>query len=452
MRDAIVIGAGPAGMAAATLLARHGADVLVLDEQPARGGQIWRGIEAAPPRLRAVLGSDYAAGAEVVARFRASGAEYRPGSAVWNVTAGREIWASTAGRSTCLRARTVLVAVGALERAVPVPGWTLPGVVGAGGVQILLKSAGIVPQAVVLAGSGPLLYLLAAQCIAAGAPPAAVLDTARPETLWPALRTLRPAAIGYVRKGLMLQGAIRAAGVPWHRGVTGLRLLGTGRVQAVRFSTGGQELEIATDLVALHEGVIPAQHVARAAGVPHRWNAAQAGFQPVLDAWGQAGDGLFVAGDAGGIGGATAALHAGRIAAAAMLHALGRVDAAARDALAAPERRALSRHLAVRPFLDLRYRPAPGLLAPPDAVLVCRCEEVTAGQLRQAARQGAQGPNQAKAFTRAGMGPCQGRICGTLTACVMAGSLGVTPGDVGHANVRPPLKPITVGELSEAEG
>jgi len=109
----------------------------------------------------------------------------------------------------------------------------------------------------------------------------------------------------------------------------------------------------------------------------------------------------------------------------------------------------LAGHMAVRPFLDRRYRP--GRLVPDDAVVVCRCEEVTAGDLRRAVGQGCQGPNQAKAFTRAGMGPCQGRICGTVVATVLADALGRSPGEVGHARVRPPLKPVTVGELAGVE-
>jgi NADPH-dependent 2,4-dienoyl-CoA reductase/sulfur reductase-like enzyme len=458
MRDCIVVGAGPAGMAAATLLAERGADVVVLDEQAAPGGQIWRGVERATAWQLGVLGEDYAAGAAVVARFRASGARYLPGSSVWNVTPEREVWASRDGTSSRLQGRTVLLAVGAMERAVPVPGWTLPGVMGAGGVQILLKSAGLVPQGVVLAGNGPLLYLLAAQLIAAGAPPVAVLDTAQARDQLPALRRLGwqlrwhpPWAMWpYLRKGLMLQGAIRAAGIPWYRAVTGLRLLGEDRVRAVRFQRGGETVEIAADLVALHEGVIPASHAARAVGADHIWNDGQASFLPELDEEGNTRvAGILVAGDAGWVGGAQAALHSGRIAALSVLHQLGRLSWEESQRLAAADRRAWRGHMAIRPFLNWRYRPT--CLVPADEVIVCRCEEVTAGELRRAVAQGAQGPNQAKAFTRAGMGACQGRMCGTTVAAVMAEALGRSPGEVGHGRVRPPLKPLTVGELAEAK-
>jgi NADPH-dependent 2,4-dienoyl-CoA reductase/sulfur reductase-like enzyme len=251
----------------------------------------------------------------------------------------------------------------------------------------------------------------------------------------------------YLRKGLMLQGAIRAAGVPWYRAVKHLQLLGDGRVQAARFESGGRTVEVAADLVALHEGVIPASHAARAVGANHIWNGGQASFLPELDEEGNTRvAGILVAGDAGWIGGAQAALHSGRIAALNVLHQLGRLSWEESQQLAAADRKAWWGHLAIRPFLNRRYRPS--CLVPADEVIVCRCEEVTAGELRRAVAQGAQGPNQAKAFTRAGMGACQGRMCGTVTTAVMAEALGRAPGEVGHIRVRPPLKPITVGQLA----
>ena len=452
--DAIVVGAGPAGMAAASLLAERGAAVALLDEQPAPGGQIYRGIEAASPGLRALLGAEYAHGAGLAARLRASGAAYRPGSAVWNLTPAREVWVSRGGASSMLRARALILATGAMERPVPVPGWTLPGVMGAGAVQILLKTAALRPDSLVLAGSGPLLYLLAAQCLAAGSRILGLLDTTARANEWAALRHL-PGATGWglLGKGLLLKAQLRAAGVPTWRRVSELRLEGGGAVEAVSFLAGGQRQRIETPLVVLHEGVIPAQQATRALGCAHQWDAGQRCFRPVLDGWGNTSiDGVLVAGDGAGIGGARAAEHAGRIAAAEVLRQLGRLDAAARDALAAPDRRARAGHLAARPFLDALYPPPPAILRPADDVVVCRCEEVTAGALRQVAAQGCQGPNQAKSFLRAGMGPCQGRLCGPVVSEVLAEALGRGVEDVGYYRIRPPLKPVTVGELATAEG
>ncbi len=142
-----MIGAGPAGLAAATLLAEQHVRVLLLDEQPAPGGQIYRGIECAAEHgsLLTALGDDYRFGATLVARFRESGAAYRPGSLVWQVTPQREVWFSEDGHSHLVQADAVILTTGAMERPVPVPGWTLPGVMTAGALQILLKSSGMVP-------------------------------------------------------------------------------------------------------------------------------------------------------------------------------------------------------------------------------------------------------------------------------------------------------------------
>src|SRR5581483_4919483 len=185
------------------------------------------------------------------------------------------------------------------------------------------------------------------------------------------------------------------------------------------------------------------------------WDAAQWCWRPSLDQWGNSSvPTVSIAGDGGGIAGAEAAALSGRLAALAAATMLGRLDAAERDRRAAPIQRALQRELAFRPFLDALYRPAPAVLTPPDdAVTICRCEEVSAGAIRRAARLGAQGPNQAKAFTRCGMGPCQGRLCGPLVTAIMAGTLRKPIPEIGTYRPRAPYKPITVGALAGiAEG
>ncbi|CAH2598612.1 Opine oxidase subunit A [Rhodovastum atsumiense] len=454
--DAIVIGAGPAGLAAASLLAEQGAQVVVLDEQPAPGGQIYRAIEAgqANAGLLRILGPEYAHGGTLAARFRASGASYRPGTQVWQVTAEREVWVTSGGRSELLQGRAVVLATGAMERPVPVPGWTLPGVMTAGAVQILLKSAQVLPaEGLVLAGSGPLLSVVAMQCLRAGVKPAAILETATRADALAALRHL-PAALGRVARGYLLKGvqmklALWRAGIPVFREVSDIRIEGDTEAQAVSFRTPGGPRRVAATLVALHEGVVPMTQVTRSLGCEHVWDDAQCCFRPVLDSWGNSSvPGFLVAGDGGGIGGALAAEHAGRIAAWEVLHQLGRIDAARRDAGAAPDRRELAAHLAIRPLLERIFRPRAEILTPADEVVVCRCEEITAGQVREVVRHGCLGPNQAKSFLRAGMGPCQGRMCGLTVSALIAAERGIGMDEVGYFRIRPPLKPVTVGELA----
>lgn len=453
--DIAVIGAGPAGLAAATVAAEQGAQVIVLDEQAAPGGQIYRAIEQGSAALHAILGPDYASGAGLVARFRASRATYAPGSAVWQITPGREVWIRRDGHSERITAEAVIIATGAIERPVPVPGWTLPGVMTAGAVQILLKSSGAVPtDGLVLAGSGPLLYLLGWQLLRSGRPPSAILDTTSSADQRRALRLLpsalaRREAFGYLRQGLAYKSALRRARLRMVRSVTDIHIEGAQRVEAIRFQSGGRQGRIPARLVALHEGVIPAQQATRSLGCEHEWDDRQRCFRPVHDTWGNTSvPGILVAGDAGGIGGAQAAEHAGRIVAWEALRRIGRVDAARRDRAASGDIEARAAHLAIRPMLDRLYAPRAEILRPADDVTVCRCEEVTARQVRAVVKLGCPGPNQAKSFLRTGMGPCQGRLCGNTVSELIAAERGVAVSEVGYFRIRPPLKPVSVGELA----
>ncbi|HXP03739.1 MAG TPA: NAD(P)/FAD-dependent oxidoreductase [Stellaceae bacterium] len=445
--DFAVIGAGPAGMAAATLAAELGLDTVLIDEQEAPGGLIYRGIERAEDH--SPLGDDYLAGRQLAGALRASGATYRPATTVWHLDPEGTLSLISGSGTETLRARRILVATGAIERPAPIPGWTLPGVMTAGAAQIMLKTGDLVPSGrAVLAGQGPLLWLVAAQLVRAGATPAAILETAPhrnyhaaarllPRVLWPARRALW--------KGLSLIREVRRAGIPIRREVTGLRALGRNRLEAVAWDSG----EIAADLLLLHEGVIPNTQISLALGLEHRWDDAQLCWRPVADEWGATSlPTISIAGDGGGIAGAEASALTGRLAALDVADFLDKLDPAERDRRAGPIRAALRRELAIRLLLDRLYRPAPAILVPEDDIIACRCEEVTVGQIRRAARLGAQGPNQAKAFTRCGMGPCQGRICGTIVSAVMADTLGRPIQEIGAYRPRAPYKPITLGALA----
>ena len=448
--DLAIVGAGPAGMAAAVLASELGLATLVVDEQPEPGGQIYRGVESALPTTAAPLGADYLAGRPLATALRGSSAQYRPAATVWHIDPEGVLQLSTETGSEAVAARRILLATGAIERPVPVPGWTLPGVMTVGAAQILLKTAGLVPEGrTVLAGQGPLLYLAALQLARAGAPPLAVLQTTPRENyaaalrqaagLWPGRRDLA--------KGLRMLTGLRRAGVPVRRGVRGLRAWGQHRLEGVAWDDG----ELAIDCLLVHEGVIPNVQISLGLQLPHVWDPSQLCWRPVADDWGRTElPNIAVAGDAAGIAGAGAAALAGRLAALDAAHLLGRIDAMERDRRAGPVRAALARERGIRPFLDALYRPAESLSDPPDDVTVCRCEEVTAGQIRRAVRLGAQGPNQVKAFVRCGMGPCQGRLCGPVTSTVIARARGLPVGEIGAFRPRAPYKPVTVGALAGA--
>lgn len=445
--DLLVIGAGPAGMAAATEAARAGLSVTLIDEQPRPGGQIYRGIETATAKRLAVLGPDYAAGRSLAESFRASGAEYLAGALVWNIGSDRMVDYSYQGASHRLLAKAIISATGALERPVPIPGWTLPGVTTAGALQILLKAAGVVQQDAVIMGSGPLLWLIAAQMIDAGCPPKAVVENLPKGRMMAALPHLPKAlrAREYLTKGLAMIRKVKAAGIPVYERATDLKVEGTAAAEAVSFTSGGKSHRIETTSVALHQGVVPNQQVTRLVRAEHFWDATQHCFRPKLDEAGQTSvPGIYVAGDGAGISGAKSAALQGRLVALGIAQSMGKAG----DARLGRLKSALARDASVRPMLEALYAPAPQILQPADDVLVCRCEEVTAGTVRKTVKLGAPGPNQVKSMLRTGMGPCQGRVCGLAVAGIIAATKGEDPQVTDYYRIRPPLKPLPLAELA----
>jgi NADPH-dependent 2,4-dienoyl-CoA reductase/sulfur reductase-like enzyme len=339
-----------------------------------------------------------------------------------------------------------------MERPFPIPGWTLPGVMSAGAAQILLKSAGLAPsEPVVLAGCGPLLYLLGWQYLRAGVPIKALVDTTRPEDYWRARRHLFAAlrAWPYLRKGLELMRSLRSARIPHYTAAEQLAVEGDEAATALTFTVAGKAQRIDSRCVLLHQGVVPNIQFSQSLRARHYWDADQLCFSPVVDAWGELDvPGIFAAGDGAGIGGAQAAALQGELAGLGIAQRLGAIEPGQRDPRAATLRERLALNLRIRPFLDALYQPREENRIPADNVMVCRCEEVTAGDLRKFVALGCAGPNQAKSFGRCGMGPCQGRMCGLTVTEVIAKARGVTAEEVGYYRIRPPIKPITLGELA----
>ncbi|WP_413733664.1 FAD-dependent oxidoreductase [Sodalis sp. RH21] len=455
--DAIVLGAGPAGIAAATRLSAGGARVMLVDENAAPGGQIWRGVETASAQRIALLGPDYLYGQRRVAALRAGTATLALDTTLWRVEADGAVWLKSPAGLARHHSPHIVLATGAMERPVPRPGWTLPGVTTIGGLQILLKKHGILPAGpLLLAGTGPLFYLYAQQCLKAGKRDIILLDTARRHGWLKAANAFPRALTGegsrYLLKGIGLLSTLRWHRVPFFTGVSDLSIeqdpLRDGLVLHCR--TGRKTRTFAAQHVGLHEGVIPEQHVARSLGCDFLWDEIACAFRPRRStALESSVAGVFIAGDAGGIGGYRVAEAEGRLAAIAILHRLGKLaEAPMRQERQAAQRLSRS-HLTSRPLLNLLYAPSHEILAPDSAALACRCEEVSCAAVRESIRLGANGPNQLKAFLRTGMGPCQGRLCATTIAHLFAAERNIPLDKAGFYHIRNPLIPVSVGELAD---
>ena len=447
--DVVVIGAGPAGLAAAATAAEAGLSTLLLDENAGPGGQVWRAIASTPVTERDRLGADYWAGADLVQAVRSSGAEIIQRATVWSLDRHLEVGVSVGGVSSLVKARRVILATGALERPFPIPGWTLPGVMTAGAAQTMLKSSGLVPDGrTVIAGQGPLLWLLAAQILRLGGRIDRILDTTERRNYLAAL----PHAFAFVTspyfaKGLAMMKEVRAK-VPLVTGVSELAAAGDGRLATVTYVAGSRRETIPTQLLLLHQGVVPNVNLAMAAGIEHRWDDVQLCWSPVLDRDGNTSvERIAIAGDGAGIGGAGAAAVRGRIAARAVVEALAPA-AATKFAPMTTLRANLTQVERGRAFLDALFRPARQFRIPSGDTIVCRCEEVTAKDILDAVAIGATGPNQLKAYRRTGMGPCQGRLCGLTVTELMAQARGKSPQEIGYYRLRAPVKPITLAELA----
>ncbi|MCP4980314.1 MAG: NAD(P)/FAD-dependent oxidoreductase [Gammaproteobacteria bacterium] len=457
--ELLIIGAGPAGMAAACEATSHGVRVAVLDNQTSPGGQIYRNVDRATDSQNRILGKDYVKGRSLVDRFKQCGGSYFSEATVWFLDEKRRVGVLIDDKSYFVSADKLVLATGAQERPMPIKGWQLPGVMSAGAGQILLKSAGMVPEGrLVLAGTGPLILLLAYQYLQAGVKIDALIDTTPQGAMLRSLGKLFKAlpAVDYLLKGLKMMLAVRQAGIPVYHGVEGLGAVGEEKLEAVRFDVGKAGLkkvtdcELQADTLLLHQGVIPNIRLPLAAGCEIEWDAQQQNWIVATDEWGRSSDAdIYVVGDGSRIAGAEASALQGRLAGMHVSLQLGKINAGKLEALSGPVVKSYKRHLSIRPFLDSCYTPSPRYLVPDDTTLVCRCEEISAGEIRQAVRLGCTGPNQVKSFTRCGMGPCQGGQCSSTVSLIISEQLGKPMTEVGCIRVRPPLSPITLGQLSE---
>ena len=446
----VIVGTGPAGTRAAETLVRAGLRPIVIDEAPASGGQIYR---RQPPGFTRADTEVYGFEADKATRLHrafdglADRIDYRPNTLVWSIRPDR-MHLLRGGRVSELAFSHAIFATGAMDRVIPFPGWTLPGVFTLGGAQVALKYQGCaIGRRVVFLGTGPLLYLVAYQYARAGARVVAVLDTAPFAGKLAALPALlaRP---GMAAKGMFYLGWLRSRGVTVASGIRPVGVEGTDAVAGLVWrDDAGREHRTDCDAIALGFGLKAETQLADLAEVPFTWDNLQRQWLPERDGWGRTPvGGIYLAGDGAGILGADAAELTGERAALALLQDRGPGDHGQRVAAINAE---LDRHRRFRAGLEAAF-PFPDDLArsTADDTILCRCEGVSAGELRRAASElGAGEVNRAKAFSRVGMGRCQGRVCGPAAAEILAAALGVPIEQAGRLRGQAPVKPLPMAAV-----
>lgn len=461
MTEIVVVGGGPAGIAAAVTAAQAGAKVTLIEESARPGGQYFKqpGADLDLDHFPPSLADNVRQGRDLLAGLNHPNLKLRCNTLAWDVTPDRKLslYPLNAAGAEEIQAQRLIIAAGAYERVMPFPGWTLPGVMTVGGAQLLLKGQGLlVGRRLLLAGTGPLLQLAGLQLLEAGAEIAAIVEL-QPQKKF---LSLAPKLWGHwdkVGQGLTNRRRLQQAGVPLKFGYAVVRALGErevagaliARVDAAGRPITGKEERLAVDTICLNFGFVPATELTRLADCEQRFDPHFGALATITNENMETSQpGIFAVGEVRGIGGVEVALLEGRIAGAAAARQLG----CQLDEISPALRQEWQKARSVVETLGTMFSTKPGLCElASDEVVVCRCEEVTAGAVRAAVRAGASHPNQLKPWTRAGMGRCQGRVCGPIIAHLIAQETGRELATVGTFTARPPIKPIPMGIIAGPE-
>jgi D-hydroxyproline dehydrogenase subunit alpha len=455
--DILVLGGGAGGLNAATAAARAGAKVLLVDERPEPGGQFYK-QPLAIPALADEIAADvqFAGGRALIAAALAAGVEMRRGAQLWGAFEPLDLMIFDGGKSRLCRPKRLIVAAGAYERALPLPGWTLPGVMTTGAAQTLLRSYRVLAgRRVLFAGNGPLNIQVALELARAGAEVQAVAELAPRPGPWalPALARMLTSAPGLTVRGWRQLAELRRRGIALlHGSVLAGVMRHDGRLLAVvkSWPAGDVLRRFDVDAVAMGYGFIPSNEVLRALGCAHRFDPARGHLATERGPDGRTSIAeIYAVGDCAGLGGASAAEAEGVLAGLAAARSLGLAPRAGQAQAEAAARAALRRHRRFQSGLWALFG-APRLLAElaqPDT-LICRCEELTRAEIEAGLAPGADSIGAVKRHTRSGMGRCQGRYCGPLVAALAAERRGETLSEAAYWAPRPPVKPIRIGDIT----
>lgn len=458
--DLVVIGAGPAGLAAATEAAARGVQVTLIDDNPLPGGQYFRrGVtEALCDLARDVLGEDEK-GAALLRIVEHPRVDYRREAVVFGFFDDGILAYVQDGRLRELRPRCTVVAAGATERPVPFPGWTLPGVMGAGSVLNLIKGQRVLPgRRVLVSGNGPLGLLVAATLVRLGATVVELIEAARGPRVFGSLPGLL-AAPRTLARGLGYRALLMKAGVPSRWGHIVVEVRGDPRVEEAVVAPidehgavdHARSRVISVDTIVTGFGLVPSTEITRSLGCAHVHEPEAGGWVPVRSADGETTRAnVFSVGDCASVAGADSALVEGRLAGLVAAMRLGRVSETEANRSASRLRRRLRRLRKFRSAMGSLFATPHGfqsLLT--DDTVVCRCEDVTARQLHDRLQAGVVDIESLKAVTRMSMGRCQGRNCLVTLGAIIARHTGSDVADIGLPQSRPPMRPVLIGSLVE---
>lgn len=453
----LVIGAGPAGLSAASTAAEAGVDVLLVDDRSSLGGQFYKQPASSFTVQEDRLDSQYRAGRALIERFGRSGGAVLSGTRVWGANGPHEFYAADSRQRYVLRPRMVVLASGAYERVAPFPGWTLPGVMTTGAGQSLARSYQVSPgRRVLLAGNGPLNVQLAAELTRAGVTVVGLVELARlvrPRQVICGLR-MALASPGLMRDGAGYLVGLRRAKVPMLTGRTVVRVEGNGRAERAVVAridddgaaVPGTELQFEVDAVCVGLGFLPSAEIARLLGVLQDTDPASGAYVSRRSETGRTQvAGVWTIGDAAEVRGVKVAEAAGALAGADVAAELGYSGNPEKLRQARLSNR---RHLRFQAALWQAYS-GPRLFAQlttPDTV-VCRCENVLRSAIDNAV-DGVQSAGALKRLSRAGMGRCQGRFCGSVVNEYVRARTGSPAG--GFAP-QPPFRPTPIGVAAAAD-
>jgi Thioredoxin reductase len=459
--DLVVIGGGPAGMAAAIEARRAGVSVCILEDRPALGGQIHKQFAPGFSVVDAShAGHEYRDGRALIDAVEQSGADIRTDAVVWGIWDKRIAVVRDDATSGFVDATYIVLAPGARDRPMAFPGWTLPGVLTAGGAKSLVATQRVLPgRRILMAGSGPLALAFSAQLLEYGANIVEVVEAAPPPRPASLARLALNARASVLVDAARYRARLLRHHVPFHNSTMIVRAEGSSEVERAVVATvdrewrvvAGTERTIDVDTILLGYGLEASSELSRLCGCRQRHDRNLGGWVPVRDEWMRTSvPGILAVGDGSGVVGAPNAVDEGRMAGIAVAVDLGRLDAARANRRARGIRRRLRRTQRFTRALHELFPVGPGAyeLATDDTV-VCRCEEVTAGAIDAVIAEAAANPNIIRALTRAGMGRCQGRNCASHIAAAVARGTGRRVDDVEPLTVRPPVKPVRIEAIAE---